>query len=93
MITLRVCSDVRWSGTGEPVRRVDTQSVFFLGTSCRKPGSAMTCDAWEWFMGRYEDELRGPYGFYEIHPVWKMWWFHASVVVLCLGITWFFWTA
>jgi hypothetical protein len=53
----------------------------------------MTYAVWEWFMGRYEDELAGPYDFREEHPVWKMWWFLGSVAAACICSAWFFWPA
>ena len=52
----------------------------------------MTCAAWEWFMGRDEDELEILYGLPEAHPVWKMGWFRIGATALCLGLAWFFWS-
>ena len=51
----------------------------------------MTCAAWEWFMGRHEDELLGTYDLRETHPVWKTWWFLISLAVVFIWITIFFW--
>lgn len=53
----------------------------------------MTFAVWEWFMGRYEDELGGPYDIRETHPVWKTWWFLVVVVAACIVMTGFFWPA
>ena len=53
----------------------------------------MTFAVWEWFMGRYEDELGGPYDIRETHPVWKTWWFLVVVVAACIVMTGFFWLA
>jgi hypothetical protein len=53
----------------------------------------MTFAVWEWFNGRYEDELESLYDTHEAHPVWKMWWFLGSIAAVCIGITWFFWPA
>jgi hypothetical protein len=51
----------------------------------------MTCAAWEWFMGRYEDELEDFWDPHVDHPVWKMWWFQGSIAAACICTAWFFW--